>query len=197
MIVKLSRAIVRFISANTDIDNELIAVYQYGVEITISSILNIALIFLCGLIIGDLMYSIVFLMCFIPIRSYCGGYHASTYFKCNLIFVITFLFVVLLSRVSENIINYNAYVYFWVALFAFIPIVIFSPVKNANKKLSVSMAKKSKCISIILFLLSTCLAMYLIHCKINFGIVVIMTVAAVSVMIIVEIFMQRRGYHEV
>lgn len=197
MIVEISRAIVRFISSNTDIDNNMVEVYQYGVEITISSILNIVLILLCGLITGDLMCSLVFLMCFIPIRSYCGGYHARTYFKCNLIFVITFLFVVLLYRFFENMIGYNIFVYLAVALIAFIPIVVFSPVKNANKKLTALMTKKSRCISIILCLLSTCLAMYLIHCKINYGIVVIVTVAAVSVMIMVEIFMQRRGYHEV
>ncbi len=97
MIIEISRVIVRFMSSNADINNDMIEVYRYGVEIKTSLIFNILLILLSGLIIDDFMCSIVFLMSFIPIRSYCGGYHARTYFRCNLVFAIAFLSIILLN----------------------------------------------------------------------------------------------------
>lgn len=197
MIERLSEYILKFISDNTDIDDNISEVYQYGIEITVSSILNILLVIFFGLITGDVIRSAVFLASFIPIRSYSGGYHANTYLRCNLIFVLTFLLVVLLSRISEALIGFNLIVYIILFAVSFLPIIIFAPVKNANKKLSVAMIKKSRILSVVLFLFSVLISMFLIFFKINYGIVMVMTVAAVSVMIIIEIFMQRRGYREV
>ena len=93
MIKKVSVRIMNLISCSIELNPEMSEVYQYGIEITISSILNVLLIILFGLIIRDIISAIIFLACIIPLRQLCGGYHASTYFKCNAIFVLSFLSV--------------------------------------------------------------------------------------------------------
>lgn len=56
---------------NTSEDREF---YQYGIEITISSLLNIILVVTLGTIFNAFFESLVFLLCFIIIRQFTGGY---------------------------------------------------------------------------------------------------------------------------
>ncbi len=73
------------ISSESDVQD----FYRYGIEISISSFLNIFLVLLLGIIINHIAESIIFLLLFILIRSFTGGYHADTYFRCNLLMCIT------------------------------------------------------------------------------------------------------------
>ena len=86
MIRPLSALIVSYLVnmgaiTNSNDDKEY---YQYGVEITISSFLNIFLILCLGTVLHKINHAIVFLAVFISLRHLTGGFHASTYFKCNL-----------------------------------------------------------------------------------------------------------------
>lgn len=197
MINKMSDMILNFIKANLDFDGELEEVYRYGIEITISSILNIALILTASCIIGDIIIGLTFLLCFIPLRSYCGGYHATTYFRCNLIFLLTFLAVYFSGLMMYTFLTGEAVeVYEAVLLLGFIPILIFSPVKNINKELDEIQTKKCRFISMIIYAAIGIASIYFVLEEQLYGAIIVMTLASVSVMIMVEIFMQRRGYHE-
>ena len=74
MIVTLSNCIIKSVSKNVDIDPEYYDYYKYGIEITISSIFNFALILFFGFIIGSFLSAVCFLLCVIPLRQFCGGY---------------------------------------------------------------------------------------------------------------------------
>ncbi len=50
--------------------------------------------------------------------------------------------------------------------------------------------------SIIIAFILSLIGLMLLYFGVSFGIMIITTVAMVSVLIIVEIIMQRRGYHE-
>lgn len=91
MVCWVSSRILNFLLHNLDIHPEMKEAYQYGIEITISSILNIVLILVCSLIVGDILAGITYLFIFIFLRSFTGGYHATTYFRCNATFVVTFI----------------------------------------------------------------------------------------------------------
>lgn len=90
MIKKLTNHILSYlISSNAIDDNEETKdYYRYGIEITISSLINILLIIIIGIVSGNALESIVFLACFIPLRQFTGGFHAKTYFLCNLSFAV-------------------------------------------------------------------------------------------------------------
>lgn len=93
--------ILTFITEQNGISNdeEVQDFYRYGIEISISSLLNIILVLLVGLLIGHLLESVVYLILFILIRSFTGGYHADTYFRCNLLMCTTFVLTVLVNTV--------------------------------------------------------------------------------------------------
>lgn len=196
MIKFISDKLFSYMRNNTDIPDDMVDVYRYGIEITISSILNILLIVSASLLMGHLMYGIVFLLFFIPLRSYCGGYHATTYFRCNMVFLLTYIAVYLSSLYLTEYFNDSIQLAEVLLLLAFLPILIFSPVKNVHKTLSEKTAKKCRILSFIIYIVLALTSMYFCFIKSIYGAIMVMTLVAISVMILVEIFMQRRGYHE-
>lgn len=171
-------------------------IYQYGIEITISSIWNFVLILTVSLLLGNFISGIVFQLFFIPLRMYCGGYHATSYLRCSVIFVITYVLIFLLGTALSSVFKYYIYIAEVILLLAFIPILVFSPVKNKNKKLSDSTAKKCRVISILLYIILALISIICCYTEM-YGSIMVITLMSVSVMILIEIFMQRRDFHEV
>lgn len=95
---KISQRILAFICRNMEVDEEIAEIYKYGIEISVSSLINLFLIIFGGLLLGDLPAGFVFMTLFIFLRSYTGGYHAETYFRCNIAFVCTFFATFLLHE---------------------------------------------------------------------------------------------------
>lgn len=192
---KISKNIVKFISKNMPIDDEeMLDVYKYGIEITLSSLINFVMIIVCSLLLGDLTAGLVFMVCFILIRSYTGGYHAETYLRCNIAFVCTFILTYFVSGLFAHI-DMNIYASITILLFGIIPIIKFAPVKNKHKPLSKCKRKKSRIISLILYILFFALSIFMHIFNTWYGYMVMTTILSVSVLILVEVFMQKKGYH--
>ena len=139
------------------ITEDMVDIYKYGVEITISSIIGFILILIIGLIFKSLIQALIFYIIFIILRSFTGGYHASSYLKCNLIFSIVASLVIFFSkaatevRFSTGIIN----ILFLPALSVFIwlaPIV--NPNKLIEKKRRIYFKTGSVLAAVILYILS-------------------------------------------
>lgn len=196
MIKYISNKILNFIYKNCNLSDDMKEAYQYGIETTISSIMNIILIIFISMLFKDFISGIVFLLFFIPIRIYCGGYHATSYFRCNTAFAVTYVLVFLIGTSLSAALKNHIQVAEVILLLFFIPVLIFSPVKNKHKKLSDSTAKKCRIISIILYIVLALASIFFCSMEL-YGSIMVMTLVSVSVMILIEIFMQRRGYHEV
>ena len=193
---KISQTIVNFISQNIAVeDGEMLDVYKYGIEITLSSLLNLAMIIVCSLLLSDFAAGLIFMICFVLLRSYTGGYHAETYWRCNVVFVCTFILTYFAGRLF-NYINPNVYTALGIMLIGIFPIIKFAPVRNRHKILSESKRKKSKVVSLILFVLFLILSLLMIVFDIWYGYLISATTLTVSVMIIIEVFMQSKGYHD-
>lgn len=74
MIEKISTKLLDFVGSHITIDAELADVYKYGIEISISTTLNILLTMIIAFALGEPLCGLTFLSCMILIRSYCGGY---------------------------------------------------------------------------------------------------------------------------
>ena len=62
---RISQSIVDFISRNMIVDDEeMLDVYKYGIEITLSSVLNFVLIIISSLILRDITAGAVFMVLF-------------------------------------------------------------------------------------------------------------------------------------
>ncbi len=195
MINKIASQILSFISKQLEISPEMRDIYQYGIEIALSSMLNILLVTLCALILKNFYAGLIYLFIFIFLRSYTGGYHASTYFRCNLTFVVTFIVTFCFYKIIMFC-NTPIYVHEAIALANLIPIAVYSPVPNKHKALTDKQKARSHNLSLIIASALSLIGLVLIVLDIHIGAMIINTVTMVSVLIIIETFMQRRGYHE-
>ncbi len=195
MIHKLASKLTKFTCSNKKISSGVIEVYTYGFEIAISSVLNFVLVLSCGIVIGDILASIIYLFVFIFLRLFTGGYHATTYLRCNITMIVSFLLTYALYRTLIWL-NADIRILEAIMLVNAVPIILFAPVKNPHKELTPDEVKKFQVLSIIIYICLSGLSMTAVLFEIKYGTLMIVTLTAVSVMILVEIFMQRRGFHE-
>ncbi len=195
MIAELSNCIIKSVSKSIDIDPEFYDYYKYGIEITISSIINISLILLFGLIIGRFLSAVCFLLCVIPLRQFCGGYHASTYFRCNSTFLLAFLIDYLIARMLA-LVNIPLNILETISLISVIPIILYAPVPNVHKSKNQVRDKKCHVISVILGVVISIISLLFFEANLFVSSLIITSQATVSILIILEIILQRRGIHE-
>ena len=78
----------------------------------------------------------------------------------------------------------------------FIPIFAFSPVRNKHKELTEEKYTRCRVISFILYITIGMMGLFLISVCPFYGSIIIVTLTEVSVMILIEIFRQRRKKDE-
>lgn len=193
-IEKISQSVVAFICRNMQVDDEMAEVYKYGIEIIVSSLINFLLILISSLILGDLLAGIVFMTLFVLLRSYTGGYHAETYLRCNIAFICTYLATYVIAQ-AISVVEHNIVITVVALVLAYIPIWIFAPVKNRHKYLSEEKICFSRVVSAIVYFLSTLIAMILCINNIWYGYLLAITDISISLLVMVEVFMQKKGYH--
>lgn len=123
-----------FLCRKNIIHSDELDVYQYGFEIVISTILGFLLTVIIGIVLHMFVLSLLYYAIFVFIRQMTGGYHAKTYFRCNLVFtIVSFLTlgITKLSLLSEqySILNHALFL-----VAAVLTILIYAPVENPNKR---------------------------------------------------------------
>lgn len=197
MIERSAQKIYSYMSRHIEVDEELADVYKYGIEITISSALNIILVMAVSLILKSPLSGVSHLGCLILLRSFCGGYHASSYLKCNslmvLFFVISYIGGRLLVYYNLTDLRLTAAV----LMLAFLPICAFAPVKNKHKPLTEHKAKRCRILSIIIYIVLSLFGLCLTFFGYLYGFIMIITLIEISGSVLFEILRQRRKGNEV
>ena len=136
--------IVNFITEQDVISDEsdVQDFYRYGIEISISSLLNIVLVVIAGILIHHIIESIVFLSLFILIRSFTGGYHADTYFRCNLLMCTTFILTALANSIFSN--KFSLLIIIVLICVTELIVSVLGPIENKNKPIDDSKKIKLK-----------------------------------------------------
>ena len=150
----LSSKIMGYIESfiNSKGNSKYYYVYKYGVEITLSSILNILIILTISFVFQSFFLGFLFLFVIIPTRQFTGGFHANSYLKCNIIFGLSYLIVLLFSLYAYNFINY--FISFTILTVMSLLILRFCPIKNSNKQIeSKKQFMRNKLIGFSLFIL--------------------------------------------
>lgn len=109
-------------------DKEL---YEYGFNMLLTVSLNIISTIIIGLLFGMVFESIAFLVAYIPLRSYAGGYHARTPLRC---YIISLLLIVLIL-LTLRLIRESVLALFVLSTIGTIICVTMSPVEDVNKPL--------------------------------------------------------------
>lgn len=187
MIEGISRKIVGYLLKRQVIENtvEDKEYYQYGLEITISSMLNIILIMTLGAIYHSFIESIVFLILFIPIRQFTGGFHASSYLKCNLSFCICFTLLIILYNLTYD--KLTTYYGVLISFVSVITIILRCPVENENKPISTQKKKVHKITASVLAAAYCIIGLAMMAYSNQIGVLVLYTLLLVTVLIIITI----------
>ncbi len=186
MIYRISDWIVRYIKRNSEqtINKDEEVFCRYGIEIIVSSVLSFALIFILGIGINMLLETIVFFICFSSLRKYTGGYHADSYIKCNIGFILVFTFTISVSLLLENKIGI-----FESIVSSFIMIILIwknSPVEHINKPIADEKKMIYKCMSTAIGFIYCVIGTIMIMYKGKVGPLILCTVMAVVVLIIIS-----------
>lgn len=185
MIKYLSNNITDFFYLNNIINEEEKEIYVYGLQLIISTVIGITLIASLGLFLNIFVKSLIFLISFIWIRMYSGGYHASSYIKCNLTFVTVYLMTMAITIITPpNYIMIASLVMISLTLYI---ILKYAPVDHENKRLSDEQKRINKKITLQLLFLFYLIAavMYKIGNQLFYTIIV--TMFMVSSLIFVKI----------
>ena len=129
-------------------DQELQELYHYGYKLLALQASNLAVAIAIGLAFSCLMEMALFLIAYIPLRSYAGGYHAEGPIKCSIISAALELAVAVILQVPVSAGLLNALLL--VTVLCEVIIYVTVPVAAKNKPLTdsqvVSFRKKARSI---------------------------------------------------
>lgn len=171
------------ISSESDVQD----FYRYGIEISISSFLNIFLVLLLEIIINHIAESIIFLLLFILIRSFTGGYHADTYFRCNLLMCTTFILTALANSIFSN--KFSLLIIIVLICVTELIVSILGPIENKNKPIDDSKRIKLKIIGIVITLIINCTGLFLSRSYL--GTMIILTTFLIALLMIAAKIKER------
>lgn len=150
MLTNLCYVIVDLFIRENIVSEEQREIYQYGVELVISSLIGLFLILVIGLLSGNFIESVIFYTVFCSTRMFCGGFHAHSHLLCKATFVGAFILVIVIDLVLNNI---ESFYWFIIYIYCLIIVCAFAPVENSNKTLTTNDVKRCKSISFILMMI--------------------------------------------
>ena len=155
---KFSSKLIEFFVSNDLIKNEDKELYEYAVNIILSSLIHIATVMIIGLCFNLFIESLVFYFSFIAIRKFAGGYHAKTPVRCYAFSVISSIIMLCLIKYANSVGNIFTYLLIIFELLCVVLIILMSPLDTENIPLN-SYAKKwyktlAVLISVCIFIIS-------------------------------------------
>ena len=168
------------------IDRKIIApekrdIFEYGFELIFADSINFAIILLASAWFHALDVGIVYLLCFVSTRIFCGGFHADTHMLCAVSMIAMFCCFMVAYRtldVTQTHIIFSGLVIAWV------PIIGYAPVIYKNKPLSHQYRKKNRRKALLICGVWTLISVVFILSGIQLGVAIAVTIWIVSVGII-------------
>lgn len=116
--------------AITDDEKEL---YMYAYQTSIERVLCWGSVLIISSLFHSVWDALVFMLFYIPLRIYAGGYHARGFFGCYLITVGTFLCFCIVKPLLMGVTNFGV---FTTILLCSIVVFMLSPIADPNKPLT-------------------------------------------------------------
>ncbi len=147
MIHRLAESIAYFYGKKANYSKDKIEVCVYGLELLISDTIVITITMILSIITNTFFYTILLLSVFIFLRCQSGGFHASSHFRCNVLFFAAYIVSLLLVKfISVSIMKYVAII---MSVISLIEIFLYAPIEHPNKPISKKKKEKFKVRSIV------------------------------------------------
>lgn len=126
---KIAQGLVRYVINKGVITEEERAEYVYGFTTALEMCLSLLVSSLIAYKLHTIVEGIFFFVIFIPLRSYAGGLHLDQYYKCLALSCLTFLAVMLISKMFTGNMAYE------LIAFLILELIIYAlyPVENVNR----------------------------------------------------------------
>lgn len=134
MIAKLAKGTAHFFSEKNIVKQEDEEVYAYGMELLYSSFFNILLAVIISAATNTFLSTTIFIVTFIILRQYIGGYHAKTHFGCISIFAVVLIIFSILAKYTP--VNFEIPISIINTAISVLLVILFAPVEHSNKPLT-------------------------------------------------------------
>lgn len=124
----LSKKITDFVCGNDSANEDERSIIEFGVSVLISKSINMITEIIIGCLFFMVKETIIFLIAFTFLRSYAGGFHASSSRRCYISSTATMVLALLVIKYLNG---YIVNIIF--ALFGIIVCLLFAPVESRNK----------------------------------------------------------------
>jgi len=94
---KISEHCIKFITANTDKDEEELEKIKYGIEVILINIFKLFILLITAQIFGIFIYTFIAFISFAFLRVFASGVHANSSIKCIITNYLIFFSIVYLS----------------------------------------------------------------------------------------------------
>lgn len=164
-----------------------IKIYKYGYLLLYELFLNIVIAVVIGLVTNRLGELLIFLLLYVPLRSFCGGWHADKLWKCTI--YSNLMLILLCVTLSYEIIYSRPIIMVLIFIIGIIFVDICAPVEIQAKPIS-SKEKKvyKKRIILIQFIHCIGICLLLLFGKNKYIYVITYAYVMQSILLIVELF---------
>ncbi|MDO5398598.1 MAG: accessory gene regulator B family protein [bacterium] len=153
---KVTLFISNALAENNFIRSEDVDICRYGIEMFIICILEMCAILFVSIILGNFFETIIYLVGFIPIRIYAGGYHANTRLRCFIMLLAVYA-IFSITNTHELLQQYRIYALI-ISFINILAVYLWAPLENENKSVNANerkyYRKKSLIFSVIGFIIA-------------------------------------------
>ena len=174
------------------ITEELKDVYVYGFDLLFSFLISTTIVLTIGIFSRQFIPTIFFMITFILVRRYTGGYHANTYLKCQICTVSFYVLSLLLSI----FLNIPIWSFLILGVVGILVISLFGPIENPHKPLTIEEKKKHKITGLILFSLICIIGSTVKYFYDTWGNIFFYTLSLIIILMIIPLFERRKNKNE-
>lgn len=196
MLEKCADNMTQLLFKKCSLDESRKPVYRYGFQLFLSTSASTTAILLLSALFSLFDHAVMFLLVFMPLRFFSGGYHAKTYGNCfiltNAVYWLTALASLLYGALSFDA---QSLILPFVTIASAVTICVLVPVKNVNHPLSEAKYRRNQIASRVLTVLLALLvcSLCLLQSRFIYLPIISFTLAAVAVMMIIPKLQERRA----
>ena len=183
MITKLAEKCVAASVKGKIIPEDESAFFTFAFGLMLSQAFGIATCLIIGAIFQCIIESIIYLLFFIPLRTFSGGFHAGSHLNCYISSVLLFGFCVFLGVYISTILQLLIITILFTC--CTLAVLFIAPVEDKNKPLSEPEVKKCKAkVKVILSLYSIIFAILCCFSQTQrYAVFIMLAVATVSILV--------------
>jgi len=131
MLHKLSIYLTNKLLNGETIDEDDYEIYIYGWSMLLSTAASVIAVLILALIFGQFIGTLLFMICFLSLRAYAGGYHANSYLGCFLTMIGIYLAALLIQLKTPQV--YLTIIITFLLLISTVVIFIRAPQDHPNR----------------------------------------------------------------